>query len=100
MKRILSLVLLTAAFSAQAADIKISRDCGQKIQISLAKQNLTITRIIQASFFPGGSDGASSWENEYSIQAVVKNSEGVSARVFIDIDDNINCRVLRVRKIF
>ena len=94
---IASAILLSVA-SGQAADFSVSSQCRKTIQSDLLKHKLRLASIHQSSYYPAGSDGASSWDSEYVVTASVVNSNNVQTRVSISIIDSSNCRVRSLTK--
>lgn len=97
-KMIAAFVALTVSATTYGADFKVSYSCRESIKAGLERRNLILTKINSASYFPGGSDGASSWDSEYSVDSYVRDENGNSTRVLISIDDSYNCRVMAVNK--
>src|SRR5688572_29435976 len=95
MKNLLAVVIALFGFAvAQAADFRVSKECRETIQNDWSKRSLRLTRIDQTTYIAGGSDGASSWDSEYIVNAHVKDSRNKSNRALIYINDSYSCRVL------
>lgn len=100
MKHIICSFLISLSLSVHAADLKISKDCRQSIQMDLAKRHLALVKIYQASYYPAGSDGASSWDSETVVTAQVKDPRNVSTKVLMYLWDANNCRVSWIQKVY
>ena len=96
------LISLFLSASAFASEFKISRNCEKQLKDSLfGTYGLEIESLdAYGSYTAGGSDGASSWDDEYVILGNVKEKDGDVCEALLYVYDEKDCRVLSLTKTF
>lgn len=92
-------LLFTSALANAYTDFHVRGNCRKAVVAGLKAKGLQLLKIESATFYPGGSDGASSWDDEYLIRARVENAHNVKYKVFVYVDDSKSCRVLDISKV-
>lgn len=100
-----STLIFTSLFlsaSAFASDFEISRSCKKQIEDSLiGNYGLEIDSLeAYGSYMAGGSDGVSSWDDEYVIKGRVKEKDGDVCGALLYVYSDSDCKVLSLAKTY